>query len=856
MTDATNASLPEEAGFISPALLLSAIVDSSEDAIVSKNLSGIITSWNPAAAQIFGYSSAEAVGQSIMLIIPEERQGEEKQIIEKIRKGERVEHFDTVRRRKDGSPVFVSLTISPIKNADGKIVGASKIARDITQRKRAEEIARKQRAKLETINQVGASLVAERELPVLVQAITDAGRELSSAAFGAFFYTTHNEEGEAFTLYTLSGAPREAFEKFGIPRNTPIFEPTFRGTGVVRSEDITKDPRYGKLPPHHGMPKGHLPVRSYLAVPVASRSGEVIGGLFFGHPQPGVFEEDSESALVALAALAAVAIENARLYEALERELAQQRVMERALRESEALSTSVLNSSVDCINVMDLDGRLSSMNLPGVAALELGSFERVKGKLWSSLWGENMRKKVVEAVAQAASGATARFNGPCPTAKGVAKWWDVIVSPLRDADEKVNRLTATARDITEQRKASEEALASAAEAERQSRMKDEFLATLSHELRTPLQSILGWTQMLRSGLCEEGELEQGLEVIDRNAQAQTKIIEDLLDMSRILSGKVRLDVQRVQVASVIEAALETVKPAAAAKDIRLQAILDPLARPISGDPARLQQIFWNLLSNAIKFTPRDGRVQVLLERVNSHLEVIVTDSGCGIDDAFLPYVFERFRQADASTTRRHGGLGLGLAIVKHLAELHGGTVRVKSPGPGQGATFIVCLPLAPIQVDGEDGTRRHPDAVDGENSVAPLLRLDGISVLVVDDEEDARMLIAKMLAKAGAEVHDAGSAKEALEELKRTCPDVLISDIGMPVADGYSLIRSVRALPVELGGRVPAIALSAYTRTEDRIRSISEGFQIHLAKPANATELLAVVQSLFQATRSVRGEAQ
>jgi PAS domain S-box-containing protein len=851
-TDATPASLPAQAGLISPEQWLSAIVGSSDDAIISKNLSGLIMSWNPAAEKIFGYSAAEAVGQSITLIIPADRQDEEKQILAKIRAGGRVEHFDTVRRQKDGGEVFVSLTISPIMDAQGEIVGASKIARDITQRKRAEEVARRQQAKLQTINQVGASLAAERDLPTLVQAITDAGRELSGAAFGAFFYTTHNEQGEAFTLYTLSGAPREAFERFGIPRNTPIFAPTFHGTGIVRLADVTKDPRYGKLPPHHGMPKGHLPVRSYLAVPVSSRTGEVIGGLFFGHPEPGIFEEDAETAVLALAAQAGVAIENARLYEALERELEQQRLMERALRESEALSTSVLNSSADCIMVLDMDGRLNSMNLPGIAAFDLESFDQVKGKPWSEMWGEDMRNHVVQAVARAGSGAATRFNGPCLTARGVAKWWDAIITPLRDADGNIYQLTATSRDITEQRKASEEALASAAEAERQSRMKDEFLATLSHELRTPLQSILGWTQMLRSEVCEEGELEQGLEVIDRNAQAQTKIIEDLLDMSRILSGKVRLDVQRVQVASVIEAALETVKPAAAAKNIRLQAILDPLARPISGDPSRLQQVFWNLLSNAIKFTPREGRVQILLERVNSHLEVTINDSGCGIDADFLPYAFERFRQADASTTRRHGGLGLGLAIVKHLTELHGGSVRVKSPGSGRGSTFVVCLPLAPLHVDPDDSSRRHPDAVNGERSLATPPRLDGISILVVDDEEDARFLIAKLLSKAGAQVHNAGSAHEAIEELKRISPDILISDIGMPGADGYSLIRSVRALPAELGGRVPAIALSAYTRTEDRIRSISEGFQIHLAKPADAVELLAVVQSLFNATRNVR----
>lgn len=831
-------------GFASLEQLLSAIINSTDDAIISKNLNGIITSWNAAAEKIFGYTASEAIGRSITMLIPTERLDEETTILSKVRRGERIEHFDTKRLSKDGRLLDISVTVSPIKNPEGVVVGASKIARDISRRKLAEETDVRYRGKLEIINQIGVSLAAERDLQKLVQAITDAGTQLSGAAFGAFFYNTTNAEGEAFMLYTLSGAPKEAFERFGMPRNTPIFGPTFGGKGIVRLADVTADSRYGQMPPHHGMPKGHLPVRSYLAAPVISRNSDVIGGLFFGHPEVGVFTEESEGSLAMLAAQAAVAIDNSRLYSALEKELESHKVMERALRESESLSSSVLDSSADCITTLNPAGRLLSMNPAGLEAFHATDFAQLKGHTWAELWPSETRDTVKQILSKAAQGATERFHAVRSTHEGVPTWWDVIVTPVHDADGKISRLTAIARDISEQRRASDEAFAASAEAERQSRIKDEFLATLSHELRTPLQSILGWTQLLMSDASDEKELKEGLEVIDRNAQAQNRIIEDLLDMSRILSGKVRLDVQQVHLSSVIEAAMETVRPSANAKEIRLQSILDPLAQPVSGDPSRLQQVFWNLLSNAIKFTPRGGRVQVLLERVNSHLEVTVNDTGMGISAEFLPHMFERFRQADSSSTRRHAGLGLGLAIVKHLAELHGGSIRAKSAGQDQGSSFIVSLPLAALHLEPEAGNRRHPLAPASDQAILQVPRLDGLSILVVDDEEDARMLIARMLAKAGCEVRTAGSVREGLKQLREKVPSILISDIGMPDQDGYSLIRELRSWAPEQGGRIPAIALTAYTRTEDRIRSMAEGFQVHLSKPANALELLTVVRSL------------
>jgi CheY-like chemotaxis protein/two-component sensor histidine kinase len=342
-------------------------------------------------------------------------------------------------------------------------------------------------------------------------------------------------------------------------------------------------------------------------------------------------------------------------------------------------------------------------------------------------------------------------------------------------------------------------------------------------------------------------IEEGVAIIERNARVQTQIIEDLLDMSRIISGKVRLDVQRIDLASVVSAAIETVKPAADAKEIRLRAVLDPMAGPISGDPNRLQQVFWNLLSNAVKFTPRKGAVQILLERVNSHLEVSVIDSGEGIDPEFLPHVFDRFRQADASTSRQHGGLGLGLAIVRQLVELHGGSVRAKSSGKGMGATFVVTLPLSVVHAEPTVSIeRRHPTAPSGQAQTDGCARIAGVKILVVDDEPDARALLQRLLEECDALVTSAASAAEAIQSIESNRPDVLISDIGMPGEDGFSLIRRVRDMPAESGGSTPAIALTAYARADDRVNTMLAGFQHHLSKPVEPAELIAVVACLAQ----------
>jgi PAS domain S-box-containing protein len=509
---------------------LAAIIESSDDAIVSKTLDGIITSWNGSAERMFGYTAAEAVGKSILLIIPPDRREEEAHIIARLRKGKRIDHFDTQRLTKDGRLIDISVTVSPMRDAGGKIIGASKIARDISDRKHIEQ---------------------ERE----------------------------------------------------------------------------------------------------------------------------------------------------RLLEA-----------ERYARET---------------------------------------------------------------------------------------------------------------------------------AQRVNRMKDEFLATLSHELRTPLNAVMGWARLLASGQMSPGDMRDAGQVIERNARLQKQLIDDLLDMSRIVSGKLRLEVQRVDPAAAINDAIDTIQSSADAKGIRVEKILDPAAGPVSGDPARLQQIVWNLLSNAIKFTPRGGRVQVLLQRVNSHVELTVSDTGQGIDAEFLPQLFARFSQADASTNRKHGGLGLGLAIVKQLVELHGGTIEAASEGTGKGSTFVIRLPFVVLRAD-EDGIGLSPAAAEVYFGAART-NLSSLKVLVVDDELDARELIKRLLVESGAQVVLAGSASEALRALEDDIPDVLVSDIGMPGVDGYELLRKVRKIRSGACARIPAIALTAFARSEDRTRALRAGYIAHVSKPVEASELLATI---------------
>jgi CheY-like chemotaxis protein len=384
------------------------------------------------------------------------------------------------------------------------------------------------------------------------------------------------------------------------------------------------------------------------------------------------------------------------------------------------------------------------------------------------------------------------------------------------------------------------------------RTKDEFLATLSHELRTPLNAVYGWATMLRTGQIPDDATNRALEAIIRNADAQVQLIDDLLDVSRVIAGKMRLEVQSVDIKAVIEAALDAVRPAAAAKDIRLQSVLHSGVMSIVGDPARLQQAVWNLLMNAVKFTPRGGRIQVHLLRVNSHVEVVVNDTGQGIAPDVLPFIFDRFRQGDSSSTRAHTGLGLGLALVRHLVELHGGSVVAESAGEGKGATFIVTLPLSIAQIPASSEPRVLPTGALPSGTA----RLDGVRVLVVDDDRDALDLASAILSTAGAVVKTCSSARAALDALSAWRPDVLVSDIEMPEEDGYSLIRSIRALSPDRGGKTPAVALTAYGRIQDRMLSLSAGYNMHVPKPVDPGELTTIIASLAARTGPIEPAAE
>ena len=623
-------------------------------------------------------------------------------------------------RGADGQYRWYLTRVNAVRDRNGKVVRWFGTNTDVDQVKRVEQALREESKVLELLNSTGGALASTRDLRSLLQVATDAASGIAGARFGAFFYHGKESDGPKFSLYTLSGGTGTEFQSFGEPQASALFGPAFRGAGLIRSSDILDDPRYGPSPTQFSLLSGQPTVRSYLAVPVMAGSGEVLGTMFFGHPEPGIFTERTERIVRGIAAQAAVALDNTRLYEA-----AQQAAEERK----------------------------------------------------------------------------------------------VLLESEREAR---------------------------GEAERSSQMKDEFLATLSHELRTPLSAILGWAQVLRRGGKDEADLQRGLQTIERNARAQAQLIEDLLDMSRITSGKVLLDMQTLKPEGFLDAAIETVRPAADAKNIRIEKRYAPNPGMVAGDPARLQQVVWNLLSNAIKFTPRDGLVTVELDGRDGSVVVTVRDSGSGIRPEFITHVFERFRQSDSSMTRRHGGLGLGLAIVKHLIEQHGGTVRAESAGEGLGASFSFELPLAKAMTRAE---RRAAMILGAPPPAAPdltLRDLTGVSVLVVDDDRDARELILRILTDCHARVRIAGSAREAFDAIRSSMPDLLISDLGMPEVDGFELLSWVRALPRDRGGLLPAIALTAFARSEDRLRALEAGFSSHISKPVEPSELIDAVGALVR----------
>jgi PAS domain S-box-containing protein len=1112
----------------------------------------------------------------------------------------------------EGKRVAVEATFFPLFERSGEIAHVGVVFKDITaeltcqeQAKREQDVLREENRLIETIRRIGTTLTAELDLDKLVQRIIDEAAGLVRAAFGAFFYNVPSEDGGVYMIFALSGAPAEAFAHLPLPRKTTLFAPTFNGEEAIRWGDVSKSPDFGKHPPFYGMPAGHLPVKSYLAVPVISGSGHVFGGLFFGHPEPDVFTERDERMITGIAAQAAVALDNARLYRETQtaaRSLHESEQYHRLITEaippivwtarpdgaldyinqrwvditglsaeaataegltvavhpddapraieswSEALATgniyqieyrlrrkssesycwflaralplrdesgqivkwfgtctdiddqkrieqereeilrreraaraeaegaeqrfkflseasAVLASSLeyektlsalvslvvpriaDCglVTMQEPDGTIQTVAAACAAPAKLEALRAIDRRYPDGACFPHCYRRVLQtgdpeilshvddamlsglardeehlammrglgieaqvcvpikvqgrtlaALMLMSAGSGRRFshadlavvddlawraglgleNAMLHAAEQTARWeaeraasrvfrLQAVTSALAEAltraqvadvaveqsvaalggrqgilyvpsgDERIAILKCLglAPDATERLKElslnapappcraartsepvwieSEEALlaeypdatASIAplmgskamacvplhlegptagvmllcfdeprrfseddrfllvtlarqcaqaidrarlyEAERKAsreaqaanRAKDEFLSIVSHELRTPLNAILGWAQILERRVDDQEALRKGLHVIERNAKAQVRIIEDILDVSRIITGKLRLDMRPLDVEAVVRAAIEVVRPAAEAKQINVELSFGGPA-VVSGDADRLQQVAWNLLSNAIKFTPREGRVAVAVQPARGSVQIAVSDSGKGISPEFLPYVFDRFRQADSSTSRGHGGLGLGLAIVRYLVEMHGGTVEAESAGENRGATFRVTLPVRDERERPTNpGFKRPPE---DEPAPTPPSSIAGLSVLVVDDEPDARELLTTILEAHGATAAAVASVADAMAALERASPDVLLSDIGMPGEDGLSFLRRLRAQ----GSSLPAIALTAYASAEDVKRALLAGFQTHLAKPVEAGALTAAIASL------------
>jgi PAS domain S-box-containing protein len=884
---------------------LGVIVSSSDDAIVSKTLDGIITSWNAGAERIFGYAAAEAVGRHISLIIPPDRLDEEADILARLRRGERIEPYETVRRRKDGRELAISLSISPVRDSAGRITGAAKIARDITGRKRAEAereglLAREQAARAAAEAAVRRAAFLARASEILASSL-DYEVTLQSVARLAV------PEHADWCTVDLTG-PDGALQRVAVVHLDPAkirlaeeyrrrYPPHPDDPGGVAKVLRTGEPEMYPEVSDEMLAQGardaeqlemlrEVGLKSVIIVPLVAR-GRTLGAITLVTGKSSRRYSEADLAFARdLARRAALAVDNARLY----RE-AQEALRERGLAldlhrgVEERLSVLIEASGrlfgplhLDEVQaaILDLSGRLISADAYAVWRRE------PRNEAWQIATAVGLsvafREEVIRAQDYAQSSAPARFEGAL-TVEDVkqAPWLaqrreayrregveSLMVIPLflrgdfagtiafyyrrphRFSEPEVRVATALANLSAAALDAVTlyaEQVRLRAEAEEASRLKDEFLTTVSHELRTPLNAILGWARLLRQGRLDAAQEGRAFETIERNARSQAQIVEDILDVSRIITGKLRLDLRAVDLPAVVRAAVESVRMTAEAKGVDLRSDDAADIGPAWADAERVQQIAWNLLSNAVKFTPPGGAVRVGVEGTDAEVIIVVSDTGQGISPEFLPYVFDRFSQADSSSTRKYGGLGLGLAIVRHLTELHGGSVRAESPGAGRGATFTVRLPRAGRR--GEPSVPEEGRGAAGEEkvSVQPL-PLEGTKVLVVDDEADARDLLETILGQYGARVRAAASAREALEALGEWGPDVLVADIGMPDEDGYMLIRQIRALPAAEGGNIPAAALTAYARSEDRRQALAAGYQLHVPKPVDPADLAAVVAEL------------
>jgi PAS domain S-box-containing protein len=674
------------------------------------------------------------------------------------------------------------------------------------------------------LHEMALGLSAELDLRRLLQQVTDVGTELTRAKYGAFFYNMQDERGESYVLFTLSGAPRQAFEGFGLPRNTAVFAPTFRGEGVIRLPDVLRDPRYGKNAPHTGMPEGHLPVRSYLAVPVKSRSGEVLGGLFFGHPEPGIFTERSERLALGVAAQAAVAIDNAQLYRRATGEIEERQRAEAELRASERLYRGIGESIEYGVWICDAEGRNlyaseSFLRLVGLTQEECSSFG------WSDVLHPDDVAETLSAWQDCVREGKRwdrehRF-------RGVDGRWHPILArgvPVRNERGEITSWVGINLDISDLKQVEDELRLA-------DRRKDEFLATLAHELRNPLAPIRNGLEVLRRAPTAEAA-RSARDMMERQCEQMVHLLDDLLDVSRISRGTVELRRERADLAGVVLRAVETSRPLLQQAGHDLTVSMPPTPVFVDADVTRLAQVFANLLNNAAKYTERGGHVRLSVDRRGAHVTVSVKDDGVGIPTDLLPVVFEMFVQVDRSLERTRGGLGIGLTIAKRLVEMHGGTIEASSAGTGTGSEFTVRLPAAPdAEAEDEAGGAGASGADRAKRRI-----------LVVDDNVDSAQSLAMMLEIGGHTTHVAYDGLEAIEVAGKVQPDVVLMDIGMPRLNGYDACRRIRSEP--WGRAIVMVALTGWGQTDDRLRSEEAGFNHHLVKPVEPAALEALLASL------------
>jgi PAS domain S-box-containing protein len=856
---------------------LAAIVESSDDAIVSKDLNGTIKSWNRGAERMLGYSEAEAVGRPITMIVPSDRHAEEDQVLAHVRAGDPVE-IETVRLHQDGRHLFVSLKVSPIKDPQGRVVGASSIARDITGRKQAEAERTELHRRLTMLVEASASLLQSPKTQSVRSATVSLARRLLVA--DGYAVWSSDEEHPGWHVVESDGvSPSFACRVISSYEGRPAPR-----TALFSAPQAIEDVAAAPILKEQLAAYREEGIRSMLVCPMRFGS-ERAGTLVFYYRTPHAFSEIDVQVGQALANLAAAALTTAELYE---EQTAQRNAAEYARRQAAFLAdaTAILSQSLDyeqtlsavarlavpeiadwcAVDIIDPAGKLQRLavahadpikmaqaraiqeryppdpNLPGgvhqvIRTGRPAMMAQIPAELVAAIAHDDEHRQMLAELA-----VTSYMCVPLVSTSGTLGAMTFVFA--ESGRHFSDRDLAFAQDVAARAALAIENAFAYRRSNEANRLKDEFLATLSHELRTPLNAILGYAQMLNIGILEGERQANAISVLTRNAEALRQIIDDVLDVSRITSGKLRLAMRSVELEEILKNAVATVQPAADAKGVAIELDVARSVPSVWGDPDRLQQVIWNLLSNAVKFTDSGGHVQLRLDRDPSGVRIVVSDDGRGIEPAFLPHIFERFRQADSRFSREHGGLGLGLAIVRDLIELHGGTVSASSAGLGKGATFEIQLPLSGTHA--KAGTDRPGAAAAPEPQPARLPnRLSGARILAVDDEGDALELLRVILESAGAEVATAGSAEAALELLRHERFDALIADIGMPRVDGLELIRRVRETLPAPANRIPAAALTAYARSEDRVTALAHGFQLHIAKPVNPMTVVVSVASLL-----------